>query len=56
MNEKDAVRKFCDCANCDDLSGCLESLKDISIETLHSSSRSITLYKKISFKINILRI
>ena len=35
MNEKDAVRKFCDCANCDDLSGCLESLKDISIETLN---------------------
>ena len=35
MNEKDALKKFYECANNNDLAGCLESLKDISIDTLN---------------------
>ena len=35
MNEKDALKKFYECANNNDLPGCLESLKDISIDTLN---------------------
>ena len=35
MNEKDALQKFYECANNNDLPGCLESLKDISIDTLN---------------------
>ena len=35
MNEKDALKKFHECANNNDLNGCLESLKDISIDTLN---------------------
>ena len=35
MNEKEALKKFYECADHNDLSGCLESLKDISIDTLN---------------------
>ena len=35
MNEQDSLKKFCECANNNDLSGCLESLKNISIDTLN---------------------
>lgn len=35
MTEQEAIRNFCDCANNDDLQGCLESLKYISIDTLN---------------------
>ena len=35
MNEKDALKKFYECANNNDLPGCMESLKDISIDTLN---------------------
>ena len=35
MDEKDALKKFCECANNNDLSGCLESLKHISVDTLN---------------------
>ena len=35
MNEKDALKKFYECANNNDLAGCLKSLKDISIDTLN---------------------
>ena len=35
MNEKDALKKFYECANNNDLAGCLESLKDISIDALN---------------------
>ncbi len=35
MDEKDALKKFYECANNNDLPGCLESLKDISIDTLN---------------------
>ena len=35
MNEKDALKKFYEYANNNDLAGCLESLKDISIDTLN---------------------
>ena len=35
MNEKDALKKFYECANNNDLPGCLESLKDISIDILN---------------------
>lgn len=36
MNEKDALKKFYECANNNDSAGCLESLKDISIDTLNT--------------------
>ena len=35
MNEKDALKKFYECANNNDLPGCLESLKHISIDALN---------------------
>ena len=35
MNEKDAIKKFYECANNNDLAGCLDSLKNISIDTLN---------------------
>ena len=35
MRENDAVRKFYACAAKNDVNGCLESLKDISIDTLN---------------------
>ena len=35
MDEKDALKKFCECANNNDLAGCLESLKHISVDTLN---------------------
>ena len=35
MNEKDGLKKFHECANNNDLPGCLESLKDISIDALN---------------------
>ena len=35
MNEKDALKKFYECAGNGDLQGCLECLKDISIDTLN---------------------
>ena len=35
MNEKTALKKFYECANNNDLAGCLESLKDISIDMLN---------------------
>lgn len=35
MNEKDAPKKFYECAGRNDLQGCLESLKDISTRTLN---------------------
>ena len=35
MNEKDALKKFYECAGNNDLNGCLESLKNISIDTLN---------------------
>ena len=35
MNEQDACKKFYECANSNDLEGCLAALKDISVERLN---------------------
>ena len=35
MNEKDALKKFYECANNNDLPGCLDALNNISIDTLN---------------------
>lgn len=35
MTEKDALRNFYECVNCDDLDGALAALKSISAETLN---------------------
>ena len=38
MNEKNALKKFYECANRNDLQGCLASLKEISIHTLNQQN------------------
>ena len=48
MNEKDALKKFYECANNNDLAGCLESLKDISIDDISIALSNVSFQKKIS--------
>jgi len=35
MTEKEAIKKFYECANNDDLTGCLEVLQEISVHTIN---------------------